>query len=92
MNDIILNSNFDPVLNNGDFVTNDSNAQEVALILKANQGEFRQFPTIGIGLNNHLNGSDLSRLKNDFESQINQIEGKSAKLTIGKDGSVAIEV
>jgi len=92
MNDIILNSNFDPVLSNGDFVTGDSNAQEVALILKANQGEFRQFPTIGIGLNNHLNGSDLSRLKNDFESQINQIEGKSARLTIGKDGSVAIEV
>jgi hypothetical protein len=73
-------------------VTGDSNAQEIALILKANQGEFRQFPTIGIGLNNHLNGSDLAQLKNDFETQINQIEGKSAKLTIGKDGSVSLEV
>jgi hypothetical protein len=92
MNDILLNSDFDMATAGGDFAVGESKAQNLALLLKANPGEFRQWPTMGIGLVNHINSSDLSGLKNDFESQANQIEGMDATLNIGSDGSVSVVV
>jgi len=92
MNDIALNSDFSPRIASGDFVIADDQAQRVALLLKANTGEFRQWPTLGIGLQQHINGSNLADLKNKFNSQVHQIEGIPAEIQIGADGSVAIVV
>lgn len=50
MEDILLDENNDLLIKDGDFVVGDSQEQEVAAIIRANQGEYKNDPVIGAGL------------------------------------------
>ena len=47
---------FDLLVENGDFVVANSDQQNVRCIMEANQGQFRQFPFLGVGIRKMLNG------------------------------------
>lgn len=49
-NDLILTEGFDLEIANGDFVIGESIEQEVVLILKSNQGEWKNDPFLGCNL------------------------------------------
>ncbi len=48
--DIILDENNDPVIEDGDFVVDESDLQHVNHLLKAVKTDYKQFPTTGCGL------------------------------------------
>ena len=52
--DILLDEDFDLVVKNGDLVVGESTLQHQALLLLSNKGDWRQSPTVGMGLNNYL--------------------------------------
>ena len=60
--DIILNDENDLQFSNGDFVINDSDQQHVLLILNTNQGSWKQYPLVGVGIRKYLNSSGQSQV------------------------------
>lgn len=54
--DIMLDDDYDLAEKNGDFVIDDSEVQEAALIVHSEPGEWRQYPTVGMGIMKYLKG------------------------------------
>lgn len=54
--DVILDSDGDMEILNGDIFINESDSQHVEMILTADKGQFRQFPLIGVGIKKFSNG------------------------------------
>ena len=54
LNDVLL-SDFDLIFADGDLLLGESTAQNQALLLMTNAGEWRENPTAGVGLNQFLN-------------------------------------
>jgi len=53
--DILLSSDIDIMLSNGDFVIGDSTMQNQYLILSSQKGEWKENPFIGAGIEDMLN-------------------------------------
>lgn len=70
MNDILLDDEGTLRIENGDFVVGESIRQQQAMILVAQQGEFKSSPEIGVGISDLLLGEDLleyrHRIRNHF--------------------------
>lgn len=49
-NDILLDENYNLLERDGDFVTGDSLIQRQALLLAAGEGEWKQSPVTGVGI------------------------------------------
>ncbi len=52
--DYIQTEDGDLLIRDGDFVVNESTKQHQRDLLIANKGEYKQHPTVGVGLNNYL--------------------------------------
>lgn len=52
------NNDFDLEIRNGDFVTGESTQQHQRDLLLAQKGEYRQSPTIGVGIVDYLLGNE----------------------------------
>jgi hypothetical protein len=63
--DLLYGSDGDLLIVNGDFVIGESEEQHMEDIILAAPGEFRQYPTLGVGISRYLKGPDpnLDRLK-----------------------------
>ncbi len=55
-NDILFENNV-PIISNGDFVIGEANAQHIEAICESEQGHWKQYPVIGVGLKRQINGS-----------------------------------
>ena len=76
MSDILLSDNLDLVFQNGDFVIDESQAQQIKLCLLTAKGEWRENPTIGVGLDSYLVGENTQL---DLSAEIRkQLEGDGA--------------
>lgn len=64
--DIALDTVFDVRIEKGDFVVAECTKQHQELLLLANKGQFKQHPTIGVGIDTYLNDeastTDLKRV------------------------------
>ena len=58
MNDILLDTNGDLSFQNGDVVIGYSDNQHQEHILIANKGEYREFPELGVGIEQILDDDD----------------------------------
>ena len=80
MDDLIITDDIE--IKNGDQVVADSNAQNVEFIITDKPGQFYQFPTLGVGIVDELNGSISKqalrqKIKNNLEAdnrRVNKIE------------------
>lgn len=54
--DFILGADGDLQIVDGDFLVGQSDDQNVAQILKATKGSFKQFPLLGVGIELDING------------------------------------
>lgn len=86
--DILLDSNFDILIENGDLVLGECTRQNQALLLYAEKGEIREFPTRGVGLRSWLlddrNGDLNSQIKREFEADgmtVLQVKAKGDTIT-----------
>lgn len=55
--DILVDDNEDVVFANGDFLVGSSDQQHVKHILKADKGHYRQWPLLGVGMLDYVNGA-----------------------------------
>lgn len=85
----MLSADYDLEISGGDFTLCENLNQQVACLLKANAGDFRQSPGSGVGLNNFLleEGTDeLNRkIRLEFKKdglQVDKLEFNNAGLTI----------
>ncbi len=70
--DILLDDNFDILIENGDLVLGECTRQNQVLLLYAEKGEIREFPTRGIGIRSWIldeqSGDLNSAIKREFEA------------------------
>lgn len=55
--DILLDNDEDLSFKDGDFYVGNSDQQHVQHILKADKGHFRQWPLLGVGILDYVNGA-----------------------------------
>lgn len=61
----------DLVIQNGDFLVAESDGQHIEHILRADRGQWRQNPLIGVGLQRQSNASvDRQRLRQEIKLQL----------------------
>ncbi|MBK9292562.1 MAG: hypothetical protein IPM52_13200 [Bacteroidetes bacterium] len=73
MNDIVLLNDFSPAIADGDFVVAECLNQEVACLLQASKGHFRQHPGLGVGLPEHLLDEQTEPLRREIGLQLRRI-------------------
>jgi hypothetical protein len=90
MNDIVLQNDYAPAIVDGDFVLADCLNQEVACLLQASKGHYRQHPELGIGLPEHLLDERTESLRRETGLQLRRTGLKLVSMTI-KTGNVLIK-
>ena len=91
--DILLDTDFNPLCANGDFVCGDSDEQHVELILISAKNTCKESPMVGAGLVSYLKSKDTSIDKMKREIRV-QIEGDGYKYNsfdIDKEGNYALD-
>lgn len=85
MEDLILDSNFDLEIKDGDLVIGKSDAQHLALLLESNQGEWKHNFLFGINLREELlNDSNITSIRHKIERQVKDDGGTVNKLEFVK--------
>ncbi len=69
MKDILLGSNRDLLVVNGDFVIGDSDEQQQNMLLITKKGELKQNPDVGVGLSSFLKDDDTGSLITEVNRQ-----------------------
>lgn len=92
MNDFLLDSDFDLMIKDGDFLLGESNQQHQQSILLAEKGAFKQHPTLGVGLFSFLKNENpnelLREIRLEFDNdgmKIKRIGFEGGKLKIDAD-------
>lgn len=88
-NDFLLNSNGDLLIKNGDFVIGPSDNQHIKDIINSNPGDWQEFPTVGVGIDSYINGSDLYELNQNIKLQLGNDGYDVNKININYDYSTA---
>ena len=89
--DFIFDSDGDIKIFNGDLAVEPSDNQHIQDIFLANKGQFRQFPTIGIGIESKLNGStNIQFLRKQIRENLKFDNMTITKLNI--DGALNIDL
>ncbi len=68
-NDILLDENFDLQFVGGDLVHGESTRQHQRLLLLTAKGEVREFPTVGVGLNDWILDDEFGDLNGVIKRQ-----------------------
>ena len=70
--DILLTDTGDIDLSGSDIVLGTSNQQQSQILLIAEKGSIRQFPTVGVGAVNYLESEDVAGLLREVRMQFTQ--------------------
>ena len=89
--DILLDEEDDLLIENGDFVVDASEEQEVGLILRTSQGDWRASPLTGFGVarrtRNEVNRPQFER---ELSSQLELDGFDDSQVTLATDGQLLI--
>lgn len=69
MTDILLDENLTPLITDGDLTIGDSTSQNQMLLLVSDKGEFKQFPTRGVGVARYIETSDSEGLAREINTE-----------------------
>lgn len=69
MTDITLDTDLDLLVRNGDIEMGESTLQHEKLLLLTEKGHWRQYPFVGIGIQQYLLDDDLSPLPEEIQKQ-----------------------
>jgi hypothetical protein len=72
MTDILLNSDLDVAIRNGDLVLGESTSQQQQLLLITEKGSWKENPTVGIGAASYLEDEDPAGLLREIKLQFSQ--------------------
>lgn len=92
MTDILLDSELDLKIHNGDIATGESTRQHEKCILLSEKGHYREFPFVGVGLQSWLLEDDFSELPEEIQKQY-ELDGMTVnELQVFTDGSIKTDV
>ena len=72
MTDIALTSELELKVANGDLAVEDNLKQAQQLLLATNKGEWKQHPTMGVGVVNYLETGAMNRLSREIREQFSR--------------------
>lgn len=90
MKDILLNNDGDLKIEDGDFVIGEATLQNQAVILAAHQGEFKQYPTIGVGIQDLLLSNELLEFRHKIRNHFAMDGLKIKELELYEIGNLKI--
>ncbi len=89
--DIVLDNDNDLKFLNGDFLIEDSEEQEIKMILQAVKNDYKQFPELGVNLVNELSaGGSLLALKQKVKLNL-RADNKDTKGLNIENGSISFK-
>lgn len=91
MKDILLDSKGDLLIQNGDFVIGESDNQHQLDIITAAKGEFKEFPEIGVGINEMLSDDDFVEFLIEAKKNLEYDGMKINNIEFTADGSLNID-
>lgn len=91
MNDILLDTDGDLVIKNGDFEIVFSDNQHQEHILLANKGEFKEFPEIGVGIHAMLGDDDYTDMLIEIKKNLEYDGMKIKNVRFDENGNLDID-
>ena len=89
MKDILLNTDLDLLIANGDLVVGESTSQHQKLLLISAKGDFKENPTIAVGAGGYLKDDDetglMAEIKKEFEKdgmKVDEINIKNGNIEV----------
>jgi len=77
---------------NGDFIVNASDQMHIQHILKADKGQYYQFPLVGLGIANYKAASiNPQRLRQDIKIQLKADNIRTKLVEVNKDFTINID-
>lgn len=86
MTGIQLNSDYDLLIKNGTMTLGETTPQNQALIMTAHKGEFKEYPLLGVGLEDMVNDHDFKAWKRKITDQLEQDGQRIEKLELTESG------
>ncbi|MDD4373490.1 MAG: hypothetical protein PHG67_06205 [Bacteroidales bacterium] len=83
--DILLDENYDLIINDGDFTLDESLNQNVALLLKSQPGDFKHSPFAGVDAEAYLNDSNPNELFKNIRQNLKSDGIRVMKLKVTDD-------
>lgn len=90
MTDFLLDESFDLKFENGDLVIGESTQQHQQLLLLAGKGEFREFPTRGVGIMGWLLDDQAGNLNGAIKREF-EADGMTVESVNTRNGQINIE-
>ncbi len=90
MTDILLDTDGDLLIVEGDLVIGESTSQHQQLLLITHQGEWKQNPKLGVGIEDFLNNEDINAMMNEINYQFTQ-DGMKVNSTNMLNGKLYID-
>jgi hypothetical protein len=89
--DILLDENFDLLIQDGDFVIGDCLNQQINCLLQAVPGSYKQHPTIGVDIDSFILDSNSDELNRAIREQFkkDRLSVKSINITNEKINIIA---
>ena len=91
MQDILLNDTGDITVVNGDLKIGDATLQHQNLILKAQKGEFKEWPELGVGILTELLNENPRELLQQIRKNFEYDGMKVTTLKFANNGNVLID-
>ena len=86
MKDLIIEKEGDLIIKDGDFLVEDSSFQNIEMIFKSHQGEFKENPNIGVNLIKSKSGVIDRFLKREITMQL-ELDGFNLEdISINSEG------
>lgn len=90
MEDILLDQDFDLLIQNGDLVIGPSSEQHQQLLLLSNKGDWRQFPMVGVGVREYLKDENENSMVGEIKEQF-EMDGMEVKDIRIANGQIGID-
>lgn len=91
MTDLLLDDTADLVLVNGDFAIGNTDNQNQKLIVIANKGEWKEFPEVGVGIQNILSDDDPTDVLIECKRQLEYDGMQIDDVSLTQDGKLIID-
>jgi len=89
--DVKLNDSYDLQISNGDFAVGESTAQHERLLIESNKGEWRQYPTCGVGIMRYIHDESPGDLITAIKTELRNDGMNVAGISVSDDGKIEID-
>lgn len=91
MNDLLIDENKDLAFANGDLATGNSDYQHQELLLMTDKGDWKEQPTVAVGVRYWLKDNDAEGLMGEIKQEFERDGMSVKKIEIANDGKLNID-